>query len=204
MLRSRRATDSGPDLMNCGRFPTTETTFTRASLRRGCEPGLRRRIRLEEAEEQSRDLVRSARGRIRPVRLDVGARPRQPVGAPLLTVGPQVRTPADPRAAQLLRHPVLNEPADGKTAVVGSRLGTEGGDRVAAVGAARRVDETEVRIAPEEDPDDRAEVRLQRLRVAREPAVLARDRLLQPDDLDLAPSRACGGKPTVERGPVAR
>src|SRR5215210_450442 len=125
MLRSRRATERGPDLMNCGRFPTTETTFTRASLRRGCEPGLRGGIRLEELQEQARDLVRAARRRTRSVCLDVGAAPRQSVGAALLAVGPEIRAPADPRPAELLGHPVLNQPANREAAVVCRRLRIE-------------------------------------------------------------------------------
>src|SRR5206468_7076517 len=37
MPASRSAMDTGPDLMNCGRFPTTETTFTGWSLRERSE-----------------------------------------------------------------------------------------------------------------------------------------------------------------------
>ena len=74
--------------------------------------------------------------------------------------------------------------------------------RIAAVRPARDVDQTQVRKAVGEEPDDGAEMRLERPGVLRERAVFARDRLLQPDDLDLAACEPRAPNAGVEVRPV--
>src|SRR5215212_7302953 len=161
MPRSRSASDNGPDLTNCGRFPTTETTLKGPRLRRGEEPALRRRIRLEELEEEACDLRRAGGGRVRAVLAEVVARPREAVGTRRQAVRPQIRPPTDPRALELALHPVLDEPARGVSAVIGGGLRVERRDGVAAVCPAGHVDQTEVWEARCQDPRDGAEIRSQ-------------------------------------------
>jgi hypothetical protein len=93
------------------------------------------------------------------VLLHVLAGPDEPVLPAVEPVRPEVRTPADPDAAEPALDAVLDEPLDREAAVVGERLRVEVGDRVAAVGATRDVDELQIRKALLEDRDDRPQLR---------------------------------------------
>src|SRR4029453_4910850 len=113
--------------MNCGRLPTTDRTFTVLTLRREREPALRRRIGLEELQQQPPDLCRPrCRGK-HSFAADVCAPPRAPTA------------PSTP-----LLPPARGHPPGGIAAVVGSRLGIRRRDRVAAIRTTRGVDQAKL------------------------------------------------------------
>src|SRR5437762_929556 len=137
-----------------------------------------------------------------PIGLDVIARPGEAVAALDQAVRPEIRAPAEPRSLELADHAILDHASYRIAAVVGSGLRVEPGDRVTAVGAAREVDEMEVRVADAHGAGNRSEVRLERSRIPGEAPVLTGDCLLQPDRLHLVRRDAGCDQSLIDAVPV--
>src|SRR5262249_14414354 len=94
-------------------------------------------------------------------------------------VGPEVRSPAQPRGRDLAFARIIvqrlvatellvDQTADRETGFVSIRLGIEAAASVASIGPAGKVDDLEIRKATMHEPNDLAESFLQRLGIGRE------------------------------------
>src|SRR5437870_380174 len=120
------------------------------------------------------------------VRLHVVTRPDETVAPAGQAVSPKIWPPTQPWArCRFLVDAVLDQPFDRETAFVRERLRIERSRRIAAVCAAREVNEAKLRESLPEYAGDEIEIRLECKRIVGKRTPWIRDRLLQPYRLNL-------------------